>query len=189
MGADPGPKGGNVEVFKIKHRFTRKILFQKECESFKECVEAACVCNLDFSFSDLSCCALYYSNLIVTNFTGCDFRCSDFKYVNFTGCNFTDCNLIGCDFSWCNFNHSIFKNTIITEEGDVINEIPIQITGLKWTVTIFDQHMKIGCELHKFSDWESFSDERINDINLSALTFWKKNKQFLLSACANNGRG
>jgi len=177
-----------MELFKIKHRFTKEVLFQKKCESFKECVEAACACDINLSCSDLSCCALYYSNFIVTNFTECDFRYSNFKYVNFALCNFTDCNLTGCDFSWCNFNHSIFKDTIITDAGDVINKIPTQITGFKWPVTIFEHHMKIGCEIHRISDWKAFDDKRINEMNLGALDFWKKNKQFLLSACAANGR-
>ena len=53
-----------MELFKIKHRFSQEILFQKKCESFKECVEAACACDINLSCSDLSCCALYYSNFI-----------------------------------------------------------------------------------------------------------------------------
>ena len=72
--------------------------------------------------------------------------------------------------------------------GFIGSHLVDKLVKLGHNVIIFDNYMRVGCEIHKFSEWKAFDDERINDMNLGALDFWKKNKQFLLSACAANGR-
>ena len=41
----------------------------------------------------------------------------------------------------------------------VITKAPIQIIGLTWSITIWDQHMQIGCKFHSHDDWGNFTDE------------------------------
>jgi len=52
-------------------------------------------------------------------------------------------------------------------------------------VLIFDEHMKIGCELHSFKEWKKFTDEEIDKMHKKALAFWNKNKKHLLNICKN----
>ena len=73
--------------------------------------------------------------------------------------------------------------------GTPITRAPIIITGLHWSVLIFDSHMKIGCELHSLTDWERLSDRRIAQMaGRAALDFWRANKVPLLAMARANGR-
>jgi acetyltransferase-like isoleucine patch superfamily enzyme len=53
----------------------------------------------------------------------------------------------------------------------------IHIGYLNYPVTITDNHIKIGCEIHTYEEWENFSERDIffMDGDLS-LKFWKENK-------------
>ena len=74
-------------------------------------------------------------------------------------------------------------------DGITITQAPIQIHGLYWPVTILDEHMQIGCELHRLSDWESFDDDRIARMDArQAKKFWAAHKDALLSMARGAGR-
>jgi uncharacterized protein YjbI with pentapeptide repeats len=73
-------------------------------------------------------------------------------------------------------------------DGIVIQRAPLQLYGLLWTVTILDEHMQIGCELHTLADWASFEDARIVKMDRQALRFWRAHKDSLLALAAADGR-
>ncbi len=74
-------------------------------------------------------------------------------------------------------------------DGVVISRTPIQIYGLYWPVTILDEHMQIGCELHRLNEWKAFDDARIGRMDARhAKKFWAENKEALLSMARNAGR-
>ena len=101
--------------------------------------------------------------------------------ANLKGANLSDANLSGPYMSGAKWRDEI---TIIRR--------PIQIYGLHddWAVTILDQHMQIGCELHRLDEWEAFDDRRICEMDgRSALMFWRKNKDALLAMAKADGRG
>ena len=58
---------------------------------------------------------------------------------------------------------------------------PINIIGLDWSITIIDDHIHIGCEYHTTDDWCDFDDEKIAQMNMYALAFWKKHKTPIIS--------
>ena len=63
---------------------------------------------------------------------------------------------------------------------------PINITGLDYGVTISDTEMVIGCERHEISDWQSFDNRRIIQMDgARAAKFWKTHGQYLLALCAD----
>ena len=55
------------------------------------------------------------------------------------------------------------------------------IIGKKWTVTVMDTHIKIGCEFHSREKWANFSNAEITLMGHGALTWWKNNKEWVLS--------
>lgn len=66
---------------------------------------------------------------------------------------------------------------------------PIVIAGLRYPVTITDQHMKIGCEFHPIGEWGGFDDRRILEMDgKAALTFWRSYKNILMGICQESGR-
>ena len=68
-------------------------------------------------------------------------------------------------------------------EGVAISAAPLQISGLEWEIIIFDNHMKIGCELHPIAEWATFKDTRIKLMNFHAIAFWHEHKSMIM-ACA-----
>jgi hypothetical protein len=66
---------------------------------------------------------------------------------------------------------------------------PLYLAGLCWQITITDEHMTIGCETHKLSDWWAFDDSTIDAMDRNdALPFWRAHKATLRALCAATGR-
>lgn len=75
-------------------------------------------------------------------------------------------------------------------EDITIARAPLQILGLSCPVLIFDQHMKIGCELHSIAEWAAFDNERIARMDgVIARRFWDQHKAAILALAASDGRG
>jgi uncharacterized protein YjbI with pentapeptide repeats len=112
-----------------------------------------------------------------TNLSDADLSGADLSGVNFSGAYLSDAHFRGAYFRDADGNKIIIKKT------------PIQISGLKWAIIIFDSHIKIGCEFHSIANWNSFDDGAISAMHRGALPWWKNNKEFILNLCEANGRG
>lgn len=67
-------------------------------------------------------------------------------------------------------------------EGVTAEQGVLQLIGLRWDVIIFDAHMRVGCQMHPLSDWASFDDRRISEMDgVHALRFWRQHKSALLT--------
>ena len=65
---------------------------------------------------------------------------------------------------------------------------PIVVTGLRWTVTITDHEMAIGCQHHDISRWLKFTDRQIAAMDRHATQFWCDHKETLKTIFATTGR-
>lgn len=105
------------------------------------------------------------------NLTGTDLTETDLTGTNLTRANLTWANLTGADGK---------KTTI--------EKTPIQISGLRWHIIIFDKDMRIGCEYHSLADWWLYDDARIKKMDRTALEFCNQYKTMLQGICAATGR-
>jgi hypothetical protein len=64
----------------------------------------------------------------------------------------------------------------------------ISLSGLKYSITITDSKMQIGCQQHSFADWESFTDSEIESMDDEALEFWRESKTLLMILCTNHAK-
>ena len=71
----------------------------------------------------------------------------------------------------------------------VLSRAPLFIDGLKWRVSILNEHMEIGCELHRIDEWAAFDDATINKMDRGALKWWRAHKDALLALARADGRG
>ena len=60
-----------------------------------------------------------------------------------------------------------------------IEKTPIQISGLRWHIIIFDKDMRIGCEYHSLADWWLYDDARIKKMDCTAPEFCNQYKTML----------
>jgi len=106
---------------------------------------------------------------------------ADLSMANLYGANLSGANLYEADLYGANLYGANGKKT-------TIKKTPIQISGLRWHIIIFDKDMRIGCEYHALADWWSYDDYRIADMGSHALEFWKQHKDMLRGICAAMGR-
>jgi Pentapeptide repeats (8 copies) len=93
--------------------------------------------------------------------------------VRLIGANLRVADLSGADLSGARLSGAIYGDATM---GKRI----VQLSGLRWPICIFDNHIKIGCEMHTVEAWRSFSDDYIMAMNIDALEFWEKCKAIIL---------
>ncbi len=145
--------------------------------------------HANLSGAYLSGATLSDANLSHANLSGAYLSGAYLSHANLSGANLSgaylpDANLPGANLSGANLSGAKWR------DGIVINKPPIQLFGLHWRVTMLDEHMQIGCELHKLSDWAEYDDERIARMDgRNALRFWRAHKDVLLGLAKSAGRG
>jgi hypothetical protein len=98
------------------------------------------------------------------NLTGADLTGADLTYTNLTGANLTGADLTGADLTGAVGN------------GKELRSAQFDTWPLTWT----NDTLAIGCQQHAIAHWEVFDDERIRDMGVGALAFWRRNKSFIL---------
>ena len=53
----------------------------------------------------------------------------------------------------------------------------------------FNSNVLFECELHLLSEWRTYDDDTINQMDTDALKFWRKYKAALLAMAEADGRG
>ena len=72
--------------------------------------------------------------------------------------------------AWVYGNARVSGNARVTQE---CGKTPILISGLRYTLTITDSHLRAGCQCHTFDQWREFSKEQIAEMDgRDALRFW-----------------
>jgi hypothetical protein len=106
------------------------------------------------------------ANLAWANLAG-----ANLARANLAGANLAGANLDGANLDGATFGHGVTASRGV-----------IQLLGLRWTVTIFDVHMRIGCQLHPIADWAGFNDRQIAEMDgAHALRFWRQHKAALMA--------
>ena len=198
-----------MSTIQIKHRYTDVVLFEHEPTdeqqasglAMRAALEAAVKCNANLSGANLSDANLSDANLSGANLSdanlsraylsganlhganlhGANLHGADLSGANLRGADLSDANLHGADLSDANLHGAdlsgaSFGGGVTAEQG------VLQLIGLCWDVIIFDAHMRIGCQMHPLSDWASFDDRRIAEMDgVHALRFWRQHKSDLLT--------
>jgi len=61
---------------------------------------------------------------------------------------------------------------------------PVCIQGLEWFITIWDNHMQIGCEFHSHEEWRDFSEDDWASMGgKAAIQMCRTEKSALLALC------
>ena len=133
----------------------------------------------DLSGAYLSGADLSGANLIGAYLSGANLSGADLSGADLSGAYLSGANLSGADLSGAKWSDDI-----------TIQREPLFLSGLAWPVIILDEHMQIGCELHRLAEWAAFDDRRIARMaGADAVRFWRANKDALLALAAADGRG
>ena len=174
--------------------------------------------DANFAGANLAGANLAGANLARANFAGAylagaNLARANFARANFAGANLADANFAGAYLADANFARANLADANLADayladanladanlagaylagakwRYDItITQAPIQIYGLYWPVTILDEHMQIGCELHRLCEWDAFDDDRIGRMDARhAKKFWTAQKDALLLLARGAGR-
>ena len=154
--------------FEINNRFSGEIIFSLETENIKLCLEAAVKSNTNLRGANLRGANLRDANLRDANLRDADLR----------GADLGDADLGGANLGGANLGDAKIADDI------TIMQAPIIISGLIWMVTIWDNHMQIGCEFHSHDEWIGFDDAAwIRMGGKEAAIFKKENMPSLALFC------
>ena len=143
----------------------------------------------NLSSANLSDANLSDANLSSANLSSANLSSANLSSAKLSGANLSSAYLYGAYLSGANLSSANLSGAK-WRDWVIINKVPIQLFGLHWCVTILDEHMQIGCELHKLTDWEEYDDKRIAEMDGSAaLRFWRGHKDVLLGLAKSAGRG
>ena len=172
-----GGMGMNAKI-QIRHRDTNAVLF--ECEApadlssglrMRHALEKATQAGANLDGASLVWASLDGANLDRANLAGANLDGANLAGADLSGADLSDANLSDANLSGASFG-----------EGVTAEQGVLQLIGLRWDVIIFDAHMRIGCQMHPLSDWASFDDRRIAEMDgVHALRFWRQHKSALLT--------
>ena len=94
---------------------------------------------------------------------------ANLRGANLRGANLSSANLRGANLSGANLRGADLRRMACGNN----REIRTMQTG-GWGIVYTDDMMAIGCQQHSLSEWRSFSDDQIADMDKGALDFWRK---------------
>ena len=114
--------------------------------------------------------------------------------VDCDGAVLTDADLTGADLTRADLTRAVLRGAVLTgakwRDDIILQRAPLQVHGLPYVVTILDDHMQIGCELHRIDEWADFGDEQIARMDgANARRFWSAHRDHLLALARADGRG
>ena len=178
-----------AERFQIRNRWTDAVMF--ECELTAECLGMSVQFKLGWAVkkaveagADLAGAYLAGADLAGAYLARADLAGAYLARANLAGAYLAGANLAGAYLAGADLAGAKISDSI------TITRAPLQILGLPYPILIFDQHMKIGCELHLIAEWTAFDNERISRMDgTRARRFWDRHKAAILALAASDGRG
>ena len=176
------------EKIQIRHRDTNAVLF--ECEApadlssglrMRHALEKATQARANLARANLARANLARANLDGANLDGANLDGANLVWANLAWANLAWANLDGANLDGANLARAKFGDGVTAARGIR------QVLGLRWPVTIFDNHMRIGCQLHSLADWATFTKRDIVEMDgTDALLFWRRHKAMLLALAGHN---
>ena len=174
------------EKIQIRHRDTNAVLF--ECEApadlssgLRNALEKATQAGASLAGAYLARANLARADLDGANLARADLDGANLAGADLDGADLDGANLAGADLDGAYLARAKFGDNVTAERGIR------QVLGLQWPVTIFDNHMRIGCQLHSLADWATFTNREIVEMDgTDALLFWRRHKSMLLALAGHN---
>ena len=109
------------------------------------------------------------ANLIDADLIGASLIDADLR-----GASLIDADLRGADLRGASLRGADLRDADLRRMASGNNrEIRTMQTG-EWIIVYTDDMMSIGCRQYSLSEWWSFNDEQIADMDKGALDFWRK---------------
>lgn len=144
-------------------------------------LDGAVLQKADFTASNLTGANLSEAELTGARFQDCDLYNTCFAYSTLRHCNFTGASFGGTDLTGADISFSVFSTlsalavdfvsvkamqgcVFINPDGTFsrMSRPPVVISGLPKPVVFFDDHLKIGQDLHEHGHWVALMNAAAN---------------------------
>jgi hypothetical protein len=179
--------------------------------SLKKAVISAIIKRVDLSGANLSGANLSGANLSGANLSEADLRWANLSRADLSGANLNKANLSEADLRWANLSEADLRWANLSganlsganlSEADLrwanLSRADLSGADLRWSIgnmkeisslqletyyiTMTKERIFIGCRGYSVSEWKNFNDDEISKMDSSALSFWKKWKNFIFKA-------
>lgn len=110
---------------------------------------------------------LQLADLEGANLKSVDLECANLELANLRGVNLQNANLRNANLRGANLRGANLSDV----KSDYT--ILISINGMRWSIVLMDDTVKVGCQTHTYAQWKSFSYKEISEMDTDALTFYK----------------
>ncbi|CAK0776728.1 Type III effector pipB2 [Gammaproteobacteria bacterium] len=129
--------------------------FEKENNTIKDTVEEAVkqYANLrsaNLRYADLTSANLRSANLRSADLTSADLRSANLRYADLTSADLTSADLTSADLTSADLTYANLRSANLRYA-----DLPI---FCKWSHSIQDGNIRIGCKIKSIEEWESFFD-------------------------------
>ena len=183
-----------IRKMKLTKWDTQEIIFEAECDSWKELVEGALkegvslrgvnlenadLENADLENANLKNANLENANLINANLRGVDLRGADLINANLRGANLINADLRGVDLRGANLRDADLRGVDL--RGVYLRGACLRGVDLKYLIAdmnifhsmqldtyhiVFDKEiLAIGCQQHTIAQWKNFTDDEISEMD------------------------
>ena len=143
----------------------------------------------DLSDANLRWANLRRADLSDANLSDADLSGADLSDANLSDADLSGANLSGADLRWANLSGADLRWANLSDAdlsganlwGTVGNREQIRSISVseKYAITYTQDVLQIGCERHLISEWQSFDDDAISNMDRGALEWWKENRDFI----------
>ena len=127
------------------------------------------------------------ADLSGADLSGADLRGANLRYANLSGANLSGADLSGTDLSGANLSGADLSGANLRYcigNNKEIKSLQISTYLISYTKDI----LNIGCQSHKHSEWRTFSDSIILDMDgQKALDWWNLNNHILFELIDREG--
>ena len=173
-------------MISIKHRYTQATLCEFDVATIKEAAVKAVSEKANLDGADLRGADLDGANLRGANLDGANLRGANLDDADLRGAYLDCADLYGAYLDGANLRGADLDGADLDGadlDGEKITKSPLSIVGLRYWCIISDGFMRLGCKRFSHSEWESFDDEQISEMDIRALEFWNQWKTPLLQMC------
>ena len=125
----------------------------------------------DLSGADLSGADLSGAYLSGADLSGADLSGAYLYGADLSGAYLSRANLSGADLSGAYLYGADLSGADLYGANSDFS-ILLSISGMKWSILIKNDLVKVGCQEHKYNEWKSFSDKEIEKMSSDALPFY-----------------
>ena len=120
----------------------------------------------NLSRADLSRANLSGADLSRANLSGADLSGANLSGANLYGADLSGADLSGADLSGADLSRAYLSG------AKSHFSILLSLSGMRWSIIIKDDLVKVGCQEHTYSVWKNLSREEIEKMDSDALEFY-----------------